>query len=200
MKKARLKKKALRKNVQGKSKREEAVRKTEETSGNKEAVKASVPDKDNQDTGRTGMAEEPAPKKNTMVQDAPEEYTADKAENGKPHYEALAKIGVNVSLGLEYCCGEDDFYTEMLSMFCSQAAEKKAEIISLYEIANWADYTVKVHALKSTSLTIGAERLAEQAKLLEQAGKQGNMEYIRHSHHELLRLYDEVCKTIKQIL
>ncbi len=85
-------------------------------------------------------------------------------------------------------------------MFCSQAAEKKAEIISLYEIANWADYTVKVHALKSTSLTIGAERLAEQAKLLEQAGKQGNMEYIRHSHHELLRLYDEVCKTIKQIL
>ncbi len=200
VKKARLKKKALRKNVQGKSKREEAVRKTEETSGNKEAVKASVPDKDNQDTGRTGMAEEPAPKKNTMVQDAPEEYTADKAENGKPHYEALAKIGVNVSLGLEYCCGEDDFYTEMLSMFCSQAAEKKAEIISLYEIANWADYTVKVHALKSTSLTIGAERLAEQAKLLEQAGKQGNMEYIRHSHHELLRLYDEVCKTIKQIL
>ena len=84
-------------------------------------------------------------------------------------------------------------------MFRSQSVDKKAEIINLYETANWADYTVKVHALKSTSLTIGAERLAEQARVLEQAGKQGNIEYIRHCHHELLRLYDEVCETIDQL-
>jgi len=71
--------------------------------------------------------------------------------------------------------------------------EKKAEIISLYDTENWTDYTVKVHALKSTSLTIGAEQLANQAKLLEQAGKEGNLGYIRHSHPELLRLYDELC-------
>ena len=116
-----------------------------------------------------------------------------------PDYKPLAKIGINVQLGLEYCCGEDDFYIEMLLMFRSQSVDKKAEIINLYETANWADYTVKVHALKSTSLTIGAERLAEQARVLEQAGKQGNIEYIRHCHHELLRLYDEVCETIDQL-
>ena len=54
----------------------------------------------------------------------------------------------------------------------------------------------EVHALKSTSMTIGAERLADQAKLIEQAGKKGNIEYIRHSHPILLRMYDEVCETI----
>lgn len=108
----------------------------------------------------------------------------------------LAKIGINIQLGLDYCCGETDFYLEMLQMFCTQAVDKKAEIISLYETENWKDYTVKVHALKSTSMTIGAERLADQAKLIEQAGKKGNIEYIRHSHPILLRMYDEVCETI----
>ncbi len=108
----------------------------------------------------------------------------------------LSKIGINVPLGLDYCCGEEGFYLEMLQMFCDQAIEKRAEIDFLYETSNWADYAVKVHALKSTSLTIGAELLADQAKLLEQAGKKGNAEYIRHGHPILLRLYDEVCETI----
>lgn len=114
-------------------------------------------------------------------------------------YAPLAQIGVNIQLGLDYCCGEDDFYIEMLHMFYSQAPEKKAEIISLYEAANWKDYAIKVHALKSTSLTIGAERLAEQAKMLEQAGKSGNTEYIRHSHWALLRIYDQLCETIARL-
>ena len=111
-------------------------------------------------------------------------------------YEPLVRIGINIQLGLDYCCGEDSFYLEMLKMFCSQAVEKKAEIESLYETANWKDYTVKVHALKSTSMTIGAERLADEAQLLEQAGKDHNIEYIRHGHPMLLRLYDEICETI----
>ncbi len=108
----------------------------------------------------------------------------------------LRRIGINVQLGLDYCCGEEEFYLEMLRMFCEQAVDKRAEIVFLYESANWTDYTVKVHALKSTSLTIGAERLAEQAKMLEQAGKKGNIEYVRHGHPILLRMYDEVCETI----
>ena len=110
-------------------------------------------------------------------------------------YSALTRIGINVQLGLDYCGGEEDFYREMLWMFLSQAPEK-AELVYLYDTANWTDYTVKVHALKSTSLTIGAERLAGQARLLEQAGKKENIEYIRHSHSRLMHLYDEICDTI----
>ena len=89
---------------------------------------------------------------------------------------------------------------EMLEMFSSQAKEKKKEIISLYDDANWEDYTVKVHALKSTSMTIGAERLAEQALLLEQAGKNKDTEYIRRCHPTLLCMYDEICEAITGLL
>ena len=118
------------------------------------------------------------------------------AEGTSLSFLPLTRIGINVQLGLDYCCGEEDFYMEMLQMFYSQAAEKKAELIDLFEASNWNDYTVKVHALKSTSMTIGAEQLAEQAKLLEQAGKKGNIGYIQHDHPNLIRMYDKVCETI----
>ena len=102
-------------------------------------------------------------------------------------------------MGLDYCCEDEDFYMEMLQMFHSQSTEKKAEIISLYEAADWKDYAVRVHALKSTSLTIGAEKLSEQARLLEQAGKKADVEYIRQNHATLLSLYDQVCQSIARL-
>ena len=111
----------------------------------------------------------------------------------------LSRVGINVQLGLDYCCGEDGFYMEMLDMFYTQAEKKKSEIVALYDAADWDEYTVKVHALKSTSMTIGAEGLAEQARLLEQAGKTKDIDFIRRNHDALLRLYDEICKTIAEL-
>ncbi len=105
----------------------------------------------------------------------------------------LVQAGVNVELGLGYCGGEENFYREMLRIFCSQSEEKRAELVSLYEEENWPDYTVKVHALKSTSLTIGAETLSAQAKELELAGKRGDTDFIRERHAALLDAYDTLC-------
>ncbi len=110
--------------------------------------------------------------------------------------EQLVQAGVNVKMGLGYCCGEEEFYLEMLRMFCAQSEEKREELIALYESENWADYAVKAHALKSTSLTIGAETLSAHAKTLELAGKSGDIEYIRENHSILLRMYEEVCGNI----
>ena len=139
------------------------------------------------------------------VEDAPE-ISCEEPANSSPSpetsggqaspYDYLAQFDVNVELGLDYCAGDEDFYREMLRMFCSQCAEKAAEIVSLYESANWADYAVKVHALKSTSLTIGAEILSAQAKELELAGKRGDIDYIHAHHAVLIRAYQELCAHI----
>ena len=126
---------------------------------------------------------------------APEE-PQEPAKNTALPYAQLVWAGINVDKGLDYCCGEEDFYLEMLQIFYSQGKEKMEEIDALYEAANWKDYATKVHALKSTSLTIGAEQLSEHAKALEQAGKRGDAEYISKHHPGLLRLYREVCENI----
>ncbi len=117
-------------------------------------------------------------------------------EEGSGRFAGLSKAGIHVKMGLDYCCGEEDFYLEMLRMFLDQREEKQKEIHALYEAANWTDYAIKVHALKSTSLTIGAERLSQQAKALEQAGKQGDEAYIRQNHAGLLDMYEDVCEAI----
>ena len=111
-------------------------------------------------------------------------------------FQHLAQFGVNVELGLGYCAGDGNFYREMLRTFAAQAQEKHDEIASLYESADWEGYTVKVHALKSTSLTIGAEALSAQAKELELAGKRGDIDLIHARHAALMRAYEELCAQI----
>ena len=111
----------------------------------------------------------------------------------------LVEAGMNVRLGLEYCCGEKEFYLEMLQTFAEQSEAKKAEIQNLFETGNWGDYAIKVHALKSTSLTIGAEQLSEKARALEQAGRNGNTDYILQNHSELMQIYDKVCSSIGKL-
>ncbi len=123
----------------------------------------------------------------------------DAANESALPYARLVQAGIDVEKGLNYCSGDEDFYLEMLQIFYSQSEEKRKEIVSLYEAADWENYAIKVHALKSTSLTIGAEQLSEHAKALEQAGKSGDAEYIQANHPALLRLYEEVCENIADL-
>ena len=69
-------------------------------------------------------------------------------------------------------------------------------LTALYEAANWTDYGITAHALKSTSLTIGAEELSGKAKELEMAGKSADEAFIRENHSVLLQMYAEVCDSI----
>lgn len=124
----------------------------------------------------------------------------DRTQETVSSYGSLVRVGINVGLGLDYCSGEEDFYREMLQMFYDQEAEKRAEIISLYERADWKDYAIKVHALKSTSLTIGAEELSGQAKELERAGKEEDTVYIHENHASMLEIYGQVCEAIGKYL
>ena len=116
-----------------------------------------------------------------------------------PRFAPLKQAGLNVKLGMDYCCGEEDFYKEMLDTFQKHSREKEVELLTLYKTGNWEDYIIKVHALKSTSLTIGAEGLSELARAIEQAGKAGNMDFVYRNHLKLLLLYEEVCKSIAKL-
>ena len=135
------------------------------------------------------------------AEEKPSAPAADAAPKAEPQaqastFGALAQAGVNVQLGLDYCAGDEDFYREMLGMFSGQGQAKREEIAALYESGDWPEYAVKVHALKSTSLTIGAEELSEQAKALELAGKSGDAGYILENHADLLGAYQAVCESI----
>lgn len=111
--------------------------------------------------------------------------------------EALRQIGLNTEAGLEYCGGEEEFYLEMLQMYCEQSSEKRKEIEELYQRQDWAGYAIKAHALKSTSLTIGAEEFSARAKAMELAGKSEDEAFIKENHEEMLKAYDKICELIR---
>ncbi|MBQ7629960.1 MAG: hypothetical protein IJS81_07080, partial [Selenomonadaceae bacterium] len=56
------------------------------------------------------------------------------------------------------------------------------------------------HALKSTSLSIGAEKLSEEAKSMEMAAKDGKIEEILANHGEMMSSYEKIRLEIKKWL
>lgn len=105
-----------------------------------------------------------------------------------------------VSKGLTYTSGNKDVYYEILEMFVQDGIEKIEQLNSYVENEDWKNYIIKVHALKSTSLTIGAVMLSEFAKKLELAGKSEDFGIIRKENKKLLNLYNEVISEGRSLL
>lgn len=109
---------------------------------------------------------------------------------------------LNIQLGLSYSCDDTDMYKELLTMFVGTWQEKKSQMEEAYQAKDWKNYTIFVHALKSSSLSMGAETLSDLAKQLEMAGKaiqkeeetEKNLLFIAEQQENLLELYQKTVK------
>ena len=86
-------------------------------------------------------------------------------------------------------CGTAEGYLSVLSVFHQTADAKVEEIDKLYREGDIENYTIKVHALKSSARIIGAEKLSRLAKELENAGKKNDVNYIKEHTKKLLTMY-----------
>lgn len=102
--------------------------------------------------------------------------------------------------GLMYTGGNFDAYREILEMYVKKGPEKRTYIDGLFEKKDWKNYVIEVHALKSTSLSIGAVKLSELAKELELAGKAGSYGTIEKKNGMLSDLYGEVIDIVNDYL
>ncbi|MBQ7613563.1 MAG: response regulator [Butyrivibrio sp.] len=89
-------------------------------------------------------------------------------------------------------CGSEDSLISVVEVFHQTAPQKTKEIEDLFENSDIENYTIKVHALKSSARIIGAMELSGMAKDLEDAGKAGNTDMIREKTGELLSRYREI--------
>ncbi|MDD7177942.1 MAG: ATP-binding protein [Lachnospiraceae bacterium] len=94
---------------------------------------------------------------------------------------------LNTMAGMTYCMNEEDFYLEMIETFIQE--DKREVLNTVFEEESWENYQVYIHALKSTSLTIGADELSGHAKDLELAAKEANYPYIREHHAQVMEAY-----------
>ena len=105
--------------------------------------------------------------------------------------------GINVEKGIGFCGGSMEDYLEVVLVYYDTGLQKIGEIEEAYRTGDWKNYTIFVHAVKSTSLGIGAEKLSEMAKALEAAGKEENIPYIQANHAEMMQEYRRVMEVLK---
>lgn len=102
---------------------------------------------------------------------------------------------LDIEKGFKYCGGMEEMYREMLQMFCDLSEEKMKNLQEAFDTQNWKDYIVFVHALKSTSLSIGGVMVSELALELEMAGKAQEYEVILQKHESVMELYQKTVES-----
>ena len=109
----------------------------------------------------------------------------------------LETKGIYVNDALMYCGNDKEIYLELLKDYVETVNNYSDRLDELYRDENWADYKVLIHGIKSFSKMIGIRDLAEKAKQLEYAARDGEIAVIRKNHAAFLVDYRKVYEDIK---
>lgn len=113
---------------------------------------------------------------------------------------------INVEMGMEYSAGMPDLYKDFLLKFAELKPDKIQKLQETFDAQDWKNYTIFVHSLKSTALSIGGEKTSAAAKALEMSGKiltaatsselekQQSEEFIKQNHAAAMQLYDALAE------
>lgn len=105
---------------------------------------------------------------------------------------------LDTDTGMIYCCDNEEFYREMLMSYLDSS--KYADIRNAYDSGDWENYRILVHAMKSTSLSIGAVDLSKGFRGLELAAKEGNISLIREEHEHVMGAYRQLLEQLEKVL
>ncbi|MBQ7588201.1 MAG: DegV family EDD domain-containing protein [Lachnospiraceae bacterium] len=89
--------------------------------------------------------------------------------------------GIDTEIAIKNSGSEAAFKT-VLKIFYDSIKGKYEELEDAYSSGNWENYTIKIHALKSSARLVGAVELGDCAEKLEMAGKGDNIQYIKENH------------------
>lgn len=124
-----------------------------------------------------------------------EEKTCNPAETVSAMPQVALTDMLDMATGLAYCMNDKMFYKEMLDEYVK--SEKTAELKEYFEKGDLEYYRITVHAVKSTSLTIGAIKVYEDAKALEMACKEGNLDFVKQNHELFMEEYRSLIRGIQ---
>ena len=99
------------------------------------------------------------------------------------------EAGLNTDAGVEYSCGEEDLYLDLLSDYAKDCEEKCKELDSYLDKEDMKNYSILIHSLKSSSRIIGADVVSALAKDLEDASKKNDMDFVQINHDNFLESY-----------
>lgn len=127
------------------------------------------------------------------------EDTSAKAENTVKEEEG-DPLSIDTVKGIENVGGDEDVYYIVLSTYYHEGLEKWKAVPEEFLADDIPLFTTNVHALKSSSASIGAYVISEKFKKLEFAGKENNRTYIEANLDECLENFRVLLERVKDML
>ena len=104
---------------------------------------------------------------------------------------------LDTEVGLSYC-GTEDLYKEIATSYVTSNTYE--DLLKFYDEKDWENYRITIHSVKSSSLYIGAMKMSEDAKALEEALKADNVDYVLENHAERMEEYKKLVDELKSIV
>ena len=123
------------------------------------------------DNGKDGSREGMSSASDTEKGSQPEEYRMDDGQEADPFFAFLESLEIDPKAGMRYCAQDRPLYEEVLSEYAIHGKGRISELESYFCDRDWDNYAIRIHAVKSTSKMIGAEKVSEMARILENAAK-----------------------------
>lgn len=132
-------------------------------------------------------------------------FVETKEETNEEIQENSERIGIikrlsflNTESGMAYCADSEEFYFEMIKMYIDN--DRTEELNEHFNNSNWEDYRITAHALKSTSLSIGADDMSAMAKEQEFSVKEGRIEDTKAFHCDFMNAYALLLEKLKKVV
>jgi len=126
----------------------------------------------------------------------PDAASGEKNEKPVADYSVKEEVpGLNISKGLGLCGGNMALYREIFDAYCQSPVSDR--LISFYEKGDWDNYRILIHGVKSTSISVGLDLIAEAAYKLEEAARAKDIDYIISNHSKWLEDYEKVIGAMK---
>lgn len=113
--------------------------------------------------------------------------------------------GLNMEQALFYSGNSYDTLKDILGVFVEDGTRKLDLLVKYIDEEDFDNYRIEIHAVKSLCKGIGAEELSEKALRLENACKDGDLDYVRDNAQEaytdyvlLLAKIDEKLTQLKE--
>ena len=107
---------------------------------------------------------------------------------------------IKVEEGILNCGGEIQDYLKILKITYEYGEKHLAELESAWKQQDYETYIIKIHALKSTSLSIGAMEISNSARKQEEAGRSGNHSYIDQNMTAFQKDYRVLLNDLEKVL
>ncbi|MCL2415404.1 MAG: Hpt domain-containing protein [Defluviitaleaceae bacterium] len=104
--------------------------------------------------------------------------------------------GIDMKKISSFMCENPERYLRVLGIFQREGMQKLQDISKCFANRDLGLYITYVHALKSASANIGAEELSQASAKLENAGKQGDWDYISKHNKGFLKQLNNILESI----